>query len=562
MFLTITLVFVASAAFGAPDTVTYQGSLLNSLGKAVPDGTYRMQFKLFDDTGTRRWQETHDVEVVGGLFATALGGSTPLHPIFMSYPDLWLEVTIDVDRSGTFEASEVYSPRQNLAGAPWACPRVEPHSESPNLIGGLSNNHATGGVVGATISGGGTYIDTGPITRIRPNRVTDNYGTVGGGEGNRAGDNIAPVDSATYTTIGGGLDNLAGGPNATVGGGQANEASGGHSTVAGGMDNITTASHATISGGESNRASGALATIGGGSGNQATDSLTAIGGGQRNLASELCATVCGGRDNTAEGYDATVGGGWMNTASGDHSAIGGGQSNSTGESNATVGGGRNNAATGYCSTVPGGYWCEAAGDYSFAAGYHAKADHRGSFVLADSDSADFSSAREDQLRCRFNGGATFQVNDGYWFRVWHDTAPSPAHVLDASNGAHLTAGGTWVNGSDRNSKENFEPVSGREVLEKLADVPIQQWNYKAEDSSVRHMGPMAQDLHSAFGLGGDDKSIATIDADGIALAAIQGLCQQLREKQQHIETQESRIAELERQNADILRRLNALETDR
>jgi hypothetical protein len=34
---------------------------------------------------------------------------------------------------------------------------------------------------------------------------------------------------------------------------------------------------------------------------------------------------------------------------------------------------------------------------------------------------------------------------------------------------------------------------------------------------------MAQDFHAAFQVGDDDKHIATVDADGVALAAIQGL---------------------------------------
>jgi len=37
------------------------------------------------------------------------------------------------------------------------------------------------------------------------------------------------------------------------------------------------------------------------------------------------------------------------------------------------------------------------------------------------------------------------------------------------------------------------------------------------------MGPLAQDFFAAFGLGEDDKHITTIDADGVALAAIQAL---------------------------------------
>src|SRR5579863_285094 len=55
--------------------------------------------------------------------------------------------------------------------------------------------------------------------------------------------------------------------------------------------------------------------------------------------------------------------------------------------------------------------------------------------------------------------------------------------------------------SDRNVKRDFEPVDGRGVLESLARVPMSTWSYRSEDRSVRHLGPMAQDFHEAFGLG-------------------------------------------------------------
>jgi hypothetical protein len=80
--------------------------------------------------------------------------------------------------------------------------------------------------------------------------------------------------------------------------------------------------------------------------------------------------------------------------------------------------------------------------------------------------------------------------------------------------------------SDRNAKDNFAPVSPTEVLAKVAALPIQEWNFKT-DAGTTHIGPMAQDFYAAFGVGPDDKHIATVDADGVALAAIQGLNQKL-----------------------------------
>ena len=46
---------------------------------------------------------------------------------------------------------------------------------------------------------------------------------------------------------------------------------------------------------------------------------------------------------------------------------------------------------------------------------------------------------------------------------------------------------------------------------------------------------MAQDFYAAFGLGLGDKTIDTIDPNGVALAAIQGLHELAREKDAEIE---------------------------
>jgi hypothetical protein len=97
--------------------------------------------------------------------------------------------------------------------------------------------------------------------------------------------------------------------------------------------------------------------------------------------------------------------------------------------------------------------------------------------------------------------------------------------------------------SDRNAKENFSPVSPQEILAKVATLPITTWNFK-ELHDGRHVGPMAQDFHAAFGLGSDDKHVATVDADGVALAAIQGLNQKLEEKDAEIQQLKQSLAEL------------------
>lgn len=85
--------------------------------------------------------------------------------------------------------------------------------------------------------------------------------------------------------------------------------------------------------------------------------------------------------------------------------------------------------------------------------------------------------------------------------------------------------GTTVHSSDINRKEKIVSVSYADILEGLKDIPITEWQYKGQ--SERHIGPMAQDFYQAFGLGMDDKTISSIDADGVALAAIKALMEEV-----------------------------------
>lgn len=107
--------------------------------------------------------------------------------------------------------------------------------------------------------------------------------------------------------------------------------------------------------------------------------------------------------------------------------------------------------------------------------------------------------------------------------------------------------------SDRGAKTNFRSVNALSILEKVAAMPISRWNYKSDAASIAHIGPMAQDFHAAFGLNGsDDTHINTVDAQGIALAAIQGLNQKLR-------SMEAENAQLRAQLATLEARLSRLE---
>lgn len=123
------------------------------------------------------------------------------------------------------------------------------------------------------------------------------------------------------------------------------------------------------------------------------------------------------------------------------------------------------------------------------------------------------------------------------------------NIIGDVSGRQLTV--TSCNGcanvvSDRNLKANFSAANPRSILTRLASLPIQSWNYKTDAAAVRHIGPMSQDFHAAFGLGDSDQTINTVDANGVTMAAIQGLYQMIKEKDEKIEQLEQRLERLER----------------
>ena len=122
--------------------------------------------------------------------------------------------------------------------------------------------------------------------------------------------------------------------------------------------------------------------------------------------------------------------------------------------------------------------------------------------------------------------------------------------------SQLLVNGTFVQGSDRGIKENFATVNPKSILAKVASLPISLWNYKADDNKTQHVGPMAQDFAAAFGVGENDTTISTVDADGVALAAIQGLNAKLEAELQQSRDQN---AQMQDQLEHLATRLAALE---
>ncbi|MFB6300727.1 MAG: tail fiber domain-containing protein [Halobacteriales archaeon] len=311
-----------------------------------------------------------------------------------------------------------------------------------------------------------------------------------------------------YGTIGGGFRNAAT-EDATVGGGINNKATGESATIGGGGANDATGKGATVGGGSSNEASSENATVGGGLGNDATALQATVGGGSGNEASERFATVSGGQGNDASGLRAVVGGGEGNEASGEEATVSGGAANDASGENAVVSGGASNTAD---------------GDYSFAAGRRAKTNgHDGAFVLGDSSNNPIQAQNDDEIRSQM---------------------PIYAPSINST--------------SARATKTNIASVDPQTVLAGVEQLAVKTWEFTDTDDG-RHIGPMAEDFHEAFDIDGDNETIATVDADGIALAAIQGLSQKLDEKTDRIDHLEAENEALQEKNETLHERLVALD---
>jgi trimeric autotransporter adhesin len=99
--------------------------------------------------------------------------------------------------------------------------------------------------------------------------------------------------------------------------------------------------------------------------------------------------------------------------------------------------------------------------------------------------------------------------------------------------------------SDRTKQTGFARVDAGQVLQQVVTLPIGSWSYLSQGPAVRHIGPMAQDFHTTFGVGEDDTHINMVDANGVALAAIQGLYQIVADQQRELTMLQMRLAAME-----------------
>jgi len=232
---------------------------------------------------------------------------------------------------------------------------------------------------------------------------------------------------------------------------------------------------------------------------------------------------------------------WDDQFIGNYSTAFGNSTRATGANSTAMG--LNTVASGHFSTAMGA-GTTASGNHSTAMGANAHTlNQEGSFVYGDVSTISLvTPTGPNQFIVRAAGGTRFFSDPNHTAGVW--LAPGA---------------GAWAAISDVNRKEHFRAVDGEAILAKIARMPIQEWSYRAQDASIRHLGPTAQDFYASFGLGESDTTITTTDVDGVNLLGVQALERRTRTLSTDRRGLRAAVAALRAENTRQRDRLRALE---
>jgi len=186
--------------------------------------------------------------------------------------------------------------------------------------------------------------------------------------------------------------------------------------------------------------------------------------------------------------------------------------------------------------------------------------HFGTFAWADSpdDGSSATPLATQVFRSTIANQFAVRARGGVSFKVGAPAIADPAdpgyvsNAADTTPGCSLPAGGAASRSctSDRNTKEAIKTISPTAILAKVTALPRSTWQFKGTER--RHLSPMAQDFWAAFGLGVNDKAIASSDVSGVALGAIQGFNQKLAVQ---LKQKDAEIAALKSDMAAVKKKL-------
>jgi hypothetical protein len=496
------------------------GGLENSIGRALSNGLMRTKGTI--GTGS-------SYGFIGGGTKNSIGDESDYCVVTGGYDNDIRDHTDSSSVGGGSDNDIAEGAHYSTIGGGWENDIGEDAFFS--VVGGGQDNFIQDGAYGSTISGGmqnsiWDFAERSAIGGGEGNsiRTSTKYSNIGGGRRNIIVTTSA--ESAACNVIAGGSENHIYGQYIAIGGGLENRNFGGRAMIGGGDNNYITENGpwSFIGGGGEN-----VIGVGSGSGSAYGGGYSMIGGGRLNKIGDAApfSVIGGGETNRVN----------VNSA---HATIAGGESNSIGTNSphSVIGGGLDNVVLNESSyaTIPGGRNNQATNN-AFAAGFNARATNSGAFVWSDGVGSATTSTNANSVTFRARGG----------YRMF---------TSGAGTGAFLAAGsGSWTVMSDREAKEHFAPVNPQEVLAQVVALPVSTWNYKTQDRSIRHLGPTAQDFRAAFAVGDSDTGITTVDADGVALAAIQGLNQKLEGQ---IQAKNAEILVLQEALAELRIQVNSL----
>ena len=397
---TVLLLLTALTGLAAPfgTDVTYQGRLTENGAPAnsVNDFTFTLYDTATGGATVGLSNVVNDLAVTNGFFNVTLD-----FPGAFDGNARWLQIAVRPGASAGAYTNLV--PRQPILATPYA---IRALSAGTAGSATTARRDAAGAVTSSGLapgSVGGAAIADGSITSadLSAGLLDTTFWKLGGNDvGATPGANIMgstnnqPVEIRANNFRALRLEPRGSGLSPTLlGGYHQNIVNGSGSTIAGGGTS-----------GAINQADGNYAFIGAGIGARAADSAV-VGGGAYNSALGPFSMVGSGIANTNRGLYAALVAGTNNSVGpgADSAFVGGGAGNRALGLYSSVGGGSSNTASGTNSTISGGSLNVAAGQSSFAAGNRAKANHKGSFVWADSQNIDFTSSASDQFLIRAAG---------------------------------------------------------------------------------------------------------------------------------------------------------------
>ena len=106
--------------------------------------------------------------------------------------------------------------------------------------------------------------------------------------------------------------------------------------------------------------------------------------------------------------------------------------------------------------------------------------------------------------------------------------------------------GVWEGPSNRENKENITILNYDEILKKISQLEITRWNYKAEASTVTHIGPVAEDFYPLFKTG-KETSLPPMDSAGVCLAGAKALSGKIDSQEQELQELRASIKDIKLQ---------------